>query len=60
VPTQVLAGREDRFFPLGFQRRVAQERLGLDVDVVPGGHLAALAYPAQLADHLSALAGSPA
>jgi pimeloyl-ACP methyl ester carboxylesterase len=59
VPTRVLAGGEDRFFPLGFQRRVARERLGLDVDVVPGGHLAALAHPAQLADHLSALAGSP-
>ena len=38
VPTRVVAGREDRLFPLEFQRRVAAERLGLDVDEVPGGH----------------------
>ena len=29
VPTRVLAGRDDRLFPLEFQRRVARERLGL-------------------------------
>ncbi len=45
VPTAVLAGRDDRFFPLAFQRRVARERLGLDVVEVPGGHLAALSEP---------------
>jgi pimeloyl-ACP methyl ester carboxylesterase len=59
VPTSVLAGQDDRFFPLEFQRRVARERLGLEVDVVPGGHLAALARPVELADRLSVLAGSP-
>jgi pimeloyl-ACP methyl ester carboxylesterase len=48
----VLAGRDDRFFPLEFQRRVARERLGLDVEVVPGGHLAALARPVELVEHL--------
>ena len=53
VPTQVIAGRDDRFFPLEFQRRVARERLGADVDVVPGGHLAALSRPAELADRLT-------
>jgi pimeloyl-ACP methyl ester carboxylesterase len=53
VPTQVIAGRDDRFFPLEFQRRVAKDRLGLDVDVVPGGHLAALSHPAELAGHLT-------
>ena len=52
VPTRVLAGRDDRFFPLEFQRRVARERLGLEVEVVPGGHLAALAYPVELVDRL--------
>jgi pimeloyl-ACP methyl ester carboxylesterase len=45
VPTRVLAGRDDRFFPYEFQQRVAHERLGLEVEPVPGGHLAALSYP---------------
>lgn len=52
VPTRVLAGRDDRFFPLEFQRRVAGDRLELDVDAVPGGHLVALAHPAELTDQL--------
>jgi pimeloyl-ACP methyl ester carboxylesterase len=57
VPTTVLAGREDRFFPLAFQRRIARERLGLPVTEVPGGHLPALAAPRALACaiHQSAL-----
>ena len=52
VPTRVLAGRDDRFFPLDFQRRVARERLGLPVEEVPGGHLAALGHPVELVDRL--------
>lgn len=52
VPTRVLAGRDDRFFPLDFQRRVAADRLGLEVDTIPGGHLAALSEPEALADRL--------
>ncbi len=55
VPTRVLAGREDRFFPPALQRRVARDRLGLDVVEVPGGHLCALSRPAELADALDAL-----
>ena len=54
VPTRVVAGREDRLFPLEFQRRVAAERLGIDVDEVPGGHLVALSRPGELADRLEA------
>jgi len=53
VPTRVVAGRDDRFFPLEFQRRVARDRLGLDVEEVPGGHLAALSYPVELTDQLT-------
>jgi len=53
VPTQVLAGRDDRFFPLEFQRRIAGERLGAPVDSVPGGHLVALSRPAELTDQLT-------
>jgi alpha/beta hydrolase family protein len=56
VPTRVLVPREDRLFPLEFQRRVARERLGLDVDEVPGGHLVALSRPVELTDHLLRLA----
>jgi pimeloyl-ACP methyl ester carboxylesterase len=52
VPTRVVAGRDDRLFPLEFQRRVARERLDLPVDEVPGGHLAALSRPVELADRL--------
>ncbi|SEG14639.1 Alpha/beta hydrolase family protein [Actinacidiphila yanglinensis] len=52
VPTRFLQGRGDRFFPLEFQRRLARERLGLDVEELPGGHLVALSHPRELADAL--------
>jgi pimeloyl-ACP methyl ester carboxylesterase len=52
VPIRVLVGSDDRFFPAEFQRKVAHERLGLDVDVLPGGHLIALARPDLVADYL--------
>lgn len=53
VPTRILAPREDRLFPLTFQRRVASERLDLPVDEMPGGHLPMLARPGELADRLT-------
>ena len=52
VPIHVVAGRDDRFFPADLQRRVARQRLGLDVDEIPGGHLVAKSNPAGLADLL--------
>jgi pimeloyl-ACP methyl ester carboxylesterase len=58
VPTRVLAPRGDRLFPLAFQRRVARERLGLELDEMDGGHLPMLARPAQLAQRLIELATS--
>jgi pimeloyl-ACP methyl ester carboxylesterase len=58
VPTRVVAGRDDRLFPLEFQRKVAAERLGLDVDEVPGGHCVALSRPVELADRLEGYLGS--
>ena len=58
VPTRVVAGRDDRFFPADFQRQVAAERLGLEVDEIPGGHLVALSRPVELADRLEAYLGS--
>jgi len=54
VPTRVIAGRDDRLFPLEFQRRVARERLGMDVDELPGGHMLALSQPRALAERLVA------
>jgi alpha-beta hydrolase superfamily lysophospholipase len=52
VPTRVVAGADDRFFPAGFQRAVARDRLGIEADVLPGGHLMALSRPAPLAGYL--------
>jgi pimeloyl-ACP methyl ester carboxylesterase len=61
VRTRVLVGRDDRFFPAAFQRRVAEERLGITPDEMPGGHLMALSRPQELADRLVAYwAGTPA
>jgi pimeloyl-ACP methyl ester carboxylesterase len=52
VPIRVVAGAYDRFFPVDFQRSVAADRLGLEADVLPGGHLIALARPSELASYL--------
>jgi pimeloyl-ACP methyl ester carboxylesterase len=52
VPTRVLAGRHDRMFPLDLQRRVARERLAIEVEAIDGGHMVALSNPAVLADRL--------
>jgi pimeloyl-ACP methyl ester carboxylesterase len=54
VSIRVVAGADDRFFPVGFQQRVARERLGLEADVLPGGHLIALSQPETLARYLLA------
>ena len=54
VPTTVLAGRDDRLFPYEFQVRVAQDRLGIEVEPLPGGHLVALSQPNALAERLLA------
>lgn len=56
VPTRVLIGHDDRFFPAAFQRRVAHERLGISADEMPGGHLVALSRPGELASRLEAYA----
>ena len=42
VPTRVIIGRDDRFFPAEFQRRVARERLDITADEIAGGHCLAL------------------
>ncbi|MDP9116392.1 MAG: alpha/beta hydrolase [Actinomycetota bacterium] len=55
VPIHVVAGADDRFFPVEFQQRVARERLGVKATVLPGGHLMALSQPKALADYLVSL-----
>jgi pimeloyl-ACP methyl ester carboxylesterase len=52
VPIRVLAGEDDRFFPAVFQRRIARDRLGVEADVLPGGHLLPLVQPRLVADYL--------
>jgi len=52
VPTRAVACRADRFFPIDFQRKVIRERLGIEPDELPGGHLPALAHPSELVEYL--------
>ena len=52
VPTRVLAGRDDRLFPVDFQRRVARDRLGIEADVIEGGHMLCLSHPRELVERL--------
>jgi hypothetical protein len=54
VATRVLIGRDDRLFPAEFQLRIARERLGLEGDVIDGGHMVALSRPRQVAERLEA------
>jgi len=54
VPTRVIAGGDDRFFPAPFQRHLAEQRLGVAPTEIPGGHLLALANPTGLAEQLDA------
>ena len=52
IRIRVLVGEDDRFFPVGLQRRVARDRLGVEVDVLPGGHLLPLVQPRLVAEYL--------
>jgi pimeloyl-ACP methyl ester carboxylesterase len=58
VTTTVLLCRDDRLFPPGYVRRVAQERLGITPDEIDGGHTPALSRPKELADRLLAYGSS--
>lgn len=57
VPTRVLAGRDDRLFPPALQRRVSRDRLGIEAEVIPGGHLLALSRPGELVERLLGFLG---
>jgi hypothetical protein len=58
VPTRVLIPSDDRLFPVEFQRRVARERLGIEIDEMPGGHLPMLSRPRKLAARLVEVSAS--
>jgi pimeloyl-ACP methyl ester carboxylesterase len=58
VPIRVISGRDDRMFPAAFQRQVAQDRLGITPDTIPGGHMVALANPTGLAELLDRYAAT--
>lgn len=49
IATRCVIGRNDRLFPIDFQRRVVRERLGIVADEIDAGHLPALSRPADLA-----------
>ena len=53
VPTRFLLCRDDRFFPADFLRRVVRDRLGIEPDEMPGGHLPAPAHPDELVEWLA-------
>lgn len=53
TPTVFLQSRDDRLFPLEWQRRIVRERLGIPVEALPGGHLVALGHPRELAERLT-------
>jgi surfactin synthase thioesterase subunit len=52
IPIRSVAGVADRFFPVDFQRELAHARLGIEADVLPGGHLKALSQPEALTSYL--------
>lgn len=52
IPIHVLASKDDRFFPVDFQERVARERLGKAAEMRPGGHLVALSNPQGIVESL--------
>jgi len=52
VPTRILAGADDRFLPADSQLRLGRQRIGVEGDVIAGGHMLALSRPSELADRL--------
>jgi len=58
VPTRFLLGRDDRFFPAEFMRRQVRDRLAIEPDEMPGGHLVALSRPRELVECLEAIRAS--
>jgi pimeloyl-ACP methyl ester carboxylesterase len=52
----LIAGRDDRVFPVEFQKELTRKRLGIEAVIIPGGHLLALSHPIELTDAILASA----
>jgi pimeloyl-ACP methyl ester carboxylesterase len=50
VPTHVIIGRDDRFFPADWLRGVVRDRLGIEPDEIGCGHAVALSQPRKLVE----------
>jgi pimeloyl-ACP methyl ester carboxylesterase len=50
VPTHVVIGQNDRFFPAEWLRGVVRDRLGIEPDELPSGHTPALSCPRELVE----------
>lgn len=53
VPTRFVLFADDRFFPAEFMRDLAETRLGVVADELPGGHCAMLSRPVEIAELLA-------
>jgi pimeloyl-ACP methyl ester carboxylesterase len=53
VPTRAVIFADDRFFSAEFMRGVILDRLGIEADTVPGGHMAMISHPDELASLLA-------
>lgn len=52
MPTHVVIGRDYRFFPADWLRKVVQNRLRLEPDELASGHTPALSRPGELVELL--------
>ena len=54
IATRFVLFADDRFFPADFMRGVVADRLGVEPERTPGGHMAMLSHPVELTDRLLA------
>ena len=57
VPTHVIIGRDDRFFPADWLRGVVRDRLGIEPDEIACGHTVALSRPRELVELMESYRG---
>lgn len=55
VPTAVLLTRGDRLLPVEYMQELTRRRVGIEADLMDGGHPVALSRPVELADALEVL-----
>lgn len=59
VPTHVIIGRDDRFFPADWLRGIVRDRLGVEPDELPCGHTPALSPPTELVELMESYRAQP-